>query len=127
MDTVKNKIYAEIEHFSTIVIRQKSAETIAKEFEGKSGELLSVFPNPFNTSTSILYKVAENSKINLTIYNLFGQKIRELVNEEKQQGTHSVSWDGRDENGSMATNGLYFCRVVTNEKETQMKRIVINR
>ena len=127
VDTVKNKIYAEIEHFSTIVIRQKSAETIAKEFEGKSGELLSVFPNPFNTSTSILYKVAENSKISLTIYNLFGQKIRELVNEEKQQGTHSVSWDGRDENGSMATNGLYFCRVVTNEKETQMKRIVINR
>ncbi|NOR73950.1 MAG: T9SS type A sorting domain-containing protein [Draconibacterium sp.] len=127
VDTVKNKIYAEIEHFSTIVVRQKSAETIAKEFARNFDELLSVFPNPFNTSTSILYKVAENSKINLTIYNLFGQKIRELVNEDKLEGTHSVVWDGRDENGSLATNGLYFCRIVKNEKETQMKRIIINR
>ncbi len=127
IDTAKNRIYAKIEHFSTIVVKQKSAETFVKEFEDNSEETFTVFPNPFSSSTQILYKVSRDTKIELAIYNLFGQKIKELVNEEKPLGTHSVIWDGRNETGSLATTGIYFCRIVKGGNETQIKRVILNR
>lgn len=127
IDTAKNRIYAKIEHFSTIVVKQKSAETFVKEFEDNSEESFTVFPNPFSSSTQILYKVSRDTKIELAIYNLFGQKIKELVNEEKPLGTHSVIWDGRNETGSLATTGIYFCRIVKGGNETQIKRVILNR
>ena len=127
IDTAKNRIYAQIKHFSTIVVKQKSAETFIKEFGTNSDVTLTVFPNPFSTSTQILYKVSQDARVYLAIYNLFGQKVKELVNEEKPLGTHSIVWNGRNENGSLSTNGIYFCRIVKDGKEPQVKRVILNR
>lgn len=127
IDTARNRIYAKIEHFSTIVVRQKSFQTFINEFEKAEEEILSVYPNPFNTITKILFNVDEKSEISLAIYNLYGQKVKQLVNEERPMGKHTVFWNGNNEAGSSVTNGIYFFRIIVDGKEAQVKRIVLNR
>ncbi len=68
------------------------------------------FPNPFNPGTEIRYEMPEEHHVNLTIYNVLGQKIKTLVDEVKAAGAHSVTWDGTDERGQPVPSGVYFYR-----------------
>ncbi len=65
-------------------------------------------PNPFNSSTKISYDLKETIKIKLTIYNIIGQEIAILLNEEQTPGRKSVIWDGRDKFGRNVSSGIYF-------------------
>lgn len=56
-------------------------------------------PNPFNSTTTI------------SIYNILGQKVRTLVNENRNAGEHSAIWDCRDSSGQPVGSGIYFCRL----------------
>src|SRR5690606_30919515 len=49
-------------------------------------DVIKNFPNPFNSSTTISYKISKNSDVNITIYDLLGRVVQTLVNEEKQKG-----------------------------------------
>ena len=69
------------------------------------------YPNPFNPSTSIVYSITEDGFVSLSVYNLVGQKVANLVNTDLNAGTYSVQWDGRSENGEMVSNGVYFYRM----------------
>ena len=71
-------------------------------------ELNQNYPNPFNPSTEITFKVQKISNIEINVYNLNGQLIRNLVNEEKNIGTYSVNWNGLDSNGKAMPSGVYF-------------------
>ncbi|MFH1011958.1 MAG: right-handed parallel beta-helix repeat-containing protein [bacterium] len=64
------------------------------------------FPNPFNASTMIRYDVGRSCTIELTIFNLVGQKIQTLANGRHPAGSNIVRWDARD-----LPSGLYFCRM----------------
>jgi hypothetical protein len=66
------------------------------------------YPNPFNPSTEIVFDLEKSSTINLTVFNVLGQKVKVLANGVQQAGTHSLSWDGRDEMGATVSTGLYF-------------------
>ena len=66
------------------------------------------YPNPFNPSTDIVFDLEKSSTINLTVFNVLGQKVKVLANGSKQAGTHTVNWDGRDEMGATVSTGLYF-------------------
>ncbi len=65
------------------------------------------FPNPFNPSTTIRYTVGTPSRISLVLYDLAGRVVRTLVNDETGAGTHAVQWDGRTDNGTVASTGVY--------------------
>jgi beta-lactamase regulating signal transducer with metallopeptidase domain len=69
------------------------------------------FPNPFNQSTVIEYTLQESGKVSLEIYNVLGQKIRQLVSETMQPGRHSVRWDGRTDDGRTVSSGNYIMRL----------------
>ncbi|MDP2983015.1 MAG: T9SS type A sorting domain-containing protein [Candidatus Latescibacter sp.] len=70
------------------------------------------YPNPFNPSTSIQFSLAKAGKVNLTIYSVAGQKIRELfTNTEMTPGIHHVLWDGRDDLGKPVSSGVYITRL----------------
>ena len=73
--------------------------------------LLDNYPNPFNPSTSIGYELPTNSQVILTIFNLLGQEIRTLVNENKEAGHHTVHWDGKDNFGKKAVSGVYLYQI----------------
>ena len=69
------------------------------------------FPNPFNPTTVIKFTLPEAGFANLTIYNVSGQKIRELVSEKMTSGIHTVSWDGRNDRGLPVSAGVYESRL----------------
>ncbi|GEM_PF-2749823 len=69
------------------------------------------YPNPFNPSTAISYQLPAVSRVRLEIYNLLGQKVRTLVDQQQPGGRYTVEWNGRDENGSEVSSGVYFYRL----------------
>jgi flagellar hook assembly protein FlgD len=71
------------------------------------------YPNPFNPSTTIRFSLANAGKVNLAIYNIAGQKIRQLVSETMQPGSHAVRWDGRNDKGQTVSSGTYIMRLST--------------
>jgi len=72
------------------------------------------YPNPFNPSTTITYSLKENGTVELRIYNLVGQLVRDLVDGEQYAGEYNVEWNGFDNNGIKAPSGLYFYAIQVN-------------
>ena len=69
------------------------------------------FPNPFNQSTVIEYTLPASGRVTLEIYNVLGQKIRQLVSETVRPGHHAVRWDGRNDKGQTVSSGTYIMRL----------------
>jgi len=82
-------------------------------------KLIGNYPNPFNPSTTIAFELATPSNVNIAVYNVKGQKVKELFNGEMPQGSHTVIWNGDD-----TPSGIYFYRMTTNEG-VQVKRAVL--
>ena len=68
-------------------------------------------PNPFNPSTAISYQLPEAGTVRLAIYNLIGQEVRVLVNERRNAGTFTATWDGTDALGRRVASGIYLYRI----------------
>jgi len=79
------------------------------------------YPNPFNPSTEIAFSLEQASTINLTIFNVLGQKVKVLADGSKQAGTHSLSWNGTDEMGALVSTGLYFYTLTDGNNSVTMK------
>jgi hypothetical protein len=73
--------------------------------------ILTDYPNPFNSQTTIKYEVNKAQTINLSIYNIKGQLVKTIVNEYKQKGQHDVTWEGKDNNGTDVCPGVYLCKL----------------
>lgn len=69
------------------------------------------YPNPFNPETTITYSVKTPSPVNISIYNLKGEKVRTLVNANKANGFYKTVWDGKDDSGRAVTSGIYLYRM----------------
>jgi hypothetical protein len=70
--------------------------------------LLQNFPNPFNPSTKIEFALPVQSKVQLNIYNILGQKVKTLFEGELQAGNHNFTWNADDTNGKKLSSGIYF-------------------
>ena len=84
------------------------------------------YPNPFNTETTILYQLPELLNVKLVIYNLLGQSIAILKDEEQSAGTYSVQWDGKDGTGKQLPRGVYLYRLETMEF-SEVKKLTLQR
>lgn len=126
VDTARNRIYASIEHFSTIVVKSADSKTTV-DIIPEEKPAFDIYPNPFSTQTKIEFKLEQNSNVNLSIYNLFGQEIKILANGEFQEGTHRFVWKGDKANGAKATTGIYLVRLIQDGKVTNVQRLVLNR
>ena len=69
------------------------------------------YPNPFNPTTVIEYQLPKAMHVQLEVYNVLGERIATLVNEQQDAGYYTVSWDGRDQQHRMVTSGIYFYRL----------------
>lgn len=69
------------------------------------------FPNPFNPSTEIRYKLPQVSDVQIVIFNVLGQKVRQLVNSRQNAGTYAVRWEGDNDQGVAVPSGMYFLRM----------------
>lgn len=86
------------------------------------------YPNPFNLTTELRYFVPEKYQsvfVSLRIYNLLGQGIRTLVNENQTSGRHSVTWDGKDDKGREVSSGIYFYRLEAGDSKLTRRMVLI--
>ena len=87
-------------------------------------ELGNNYPNPFNPSTRISFKIAENSSVRLEIFNLLGERVRLLVDDIYSPGNYNAVWNARDDFGYKVNSGIYIYRLVTNNF-VDSKRMVL--
>jgi glucose/arabinose dehydrogenase len=71
------------------------------------------FPNPFNSSTTLRFTLPAPSPVELSVYNLSGQRVVTLVDEMRDQGAHQIRWDGMDAAGRDVATGMYIYRMAT--------------
>jgi hypothetical protein len=74
-------------------------------------ELYQNYPNPFNPETTINFDLPEAGEINLTIYNLLGQPVKTVVQENFNTGRHQLRWDATDAAGKLLASGIYIYRI----------------
>ena len=70
------------------------------------------FPNPFNSSTLIVYRLAAPGVVRLEIFNSLGQRVRTLVDENQAAGRHRIQWNARDGHGQAVAAGVYVMRLL---------------
>jgi len=73
------------------------------------------YPNPFNPTTTIEYSVPSRTDVTIEIFNVLGQRVRTLVNEEKTAGSYRVEWNGRSDDGRSLSSGVYLYRFETGD------------
>jgi predicted outer membrane repeat protein len=93
---------------------------------------LSNYPNPFKPSgagrspaTTISFQLSENGEVNLSVYNIKGQKIKTIVNEKLEQGLHQTIWDGKNDNNRYVASGVYFYELKVNNKNIAIKKCLL--
>ena len=83
------------------------------------------YPNPFNPTTQIKFSLPQNSKMTLTIYNILGQKVINLIDKEMEAGEHLVVWEGKDSWGNDVANGIYFYKIVADSFVETRKMVLL--
>jgi hypothetical protein len=83
------------------------------------------YPNPFNPSTTIKFTLKQRSRVELSVYNVLGQQVRNLVRETKPAGNYQKRWDGLDNRGQKVSSGMYFYKLNTNDYSKTLKMILM--
>ncbi len=83
------------------------------------------YPNPFNPTTTISFSLPAEQKIELTVYNIKGQKVKQLVSGKLPTGEHSIVWEGKDTNGKSVSTGIYFYKLKAGKKEISRKMLLL--
>ncbi|MDD2424381.1 MAG: T9SS type A sorting domain-containing protein, partial [Candidatus Cloacimonetes bacterium] len=84
------------------------------------------YPNPFNPTTTINFSLPLAGHTELKIYNLKGQVVRTLVNQDMASGMHQIVWNGFDNNGKTVSSGVYFYRL-TNNHNTLTRKMLLSK
>ncbi|MCG8605004.1 carboxypeptidase regulatory-like domain-containing protein [bacterium] len=88
-------------------------------------DLAQNYPNPFNPETTIKYQLGQASRVSLKIFNVLGQEIRDLVNEELLAGNHTAVWDGRDNFGRQVASGVYLFRITAGDFRMSRRMLLL--
>jgi len=83
------------------------------------------YPNPFNPTTTISFKLAQATNVEIGIYNLKGQLVRTLLKDSKSAGLHHEIWNGLDAQGKGVGSGIYFYRINADHETRSGKMILI--
>ncbi|MDP8203018.1 MAG: T9SS type A sorting domain-containing protein, partial [Candidatus Tenebribacter mawsonii] len=84
------------------------------------------YPNPFNPLTNISFSLPADSKVDLNVYNIRGQKVRELANHEfRTKGLQTIQWNGTDNNGKKAGSGIYFYKLEVDNNIVDVKKCIL--
>lgn len=117
LDTTEHKIYVNVNHFSELVLANKTKATTTKVEDIPlpiHSTLYDNYPNPFNPETEIRFDLGGGGglqRVQLEVFNLLGQKVCTLVDKDLTPGHYSVSWNGFDERGEILSSGVYIYRL----------------
>ena len=94
--------------------QQTSINNVLQNFP-KAFDLFQNYPNPCNSSTRIEFYLSEHSKVEIAIFSVNGQRIRTLLSQLQQAGTHRIMWNGRDDSGDIVSSGVYYYTLTAND------------
>ncbi len=95
-----------------------------EDLVNKPGMMLTNYPNPFRPSTTIAFDIKEAGNTSLSVYNIKGQLVKEIVDKPMSSGAHTITWDGRDEKGNTCSSGVYYLRLMSGN-QTQLRKLLI--
>ena len=84
------------------------------------------YPNPFNPSTLIPYKLASSGYVRLAVFNLLGQRLATLVDGVQPAGAHRARWDGTDAAGQAAAAGVYVYRLLVDGAQQTGRMVLVD-
>ena len=108
--------------FSNLV--EKITSELGDDLIPLTTSLKANYPNPFNPSTTIAFDIKDEGHVRIDIYNIRGQRVKTLLNENMKPGRYSSEWNGVDDNGRNVTSGIYFYRM-TAVGFSETKRMVL--
>jgi len=108
--------------FVGIAPKVYSAKKVGKPV---SYQLRENFPNPFNLITTITYQIPEENLVRMEIFNVSGQKIRDLVHRFEPAGSHLITWNGLDQHGKAVSSGVYYYRLSAGTYRETKKMILM--
>jgi hypothetical protein len=83
------------------------------------------YPNPFSSQTTFQYDVAEATSVKIYIYNTLGQLVKTIDRGDNGVGTHTVEWDGKNDDGDTLSSGVYFYQLRTKDFNKTMKMLLV--
>jgi hypothetical protein len=87
--------------------------------------LSEAYPNPFNPETNIKFNIAKAGNVKLVVYNILGQKVRTLLDNELTAGQFTAKWDGRDDYGFNVSSGVYFFQLESGSFNMTKKMVLM--
>jgi hypothetical protein len=93
--------------------QQLSTAAVEEAAAPVNSALLQNYPNPFNPTTTIEFNVPSRQHVSLTIYNVLGQTVRTLIDDEVEAGDHLIEWNGETATGAPAASGTYLYKLET--------------
>ncbi|MDO9390258.1 MAG: T9SS type A sorting domain-containing protein [bacterium] len=88
--------------------------------------LYQAFPNPFSGNTTISFSLPASGNVSLKVYNVAGQLVKTICDEQRPAGVQKITWNGNDESGNKVSNGIYLYRLVTKD-QNQTKKVMVLR
>jgi hypothetical protein len=88
-------------------------------------DLAQASPNPFSDATSIHFSVPARTHVSIEVYNILGQRVRNLVDETLEANSYVREWDGRADGGARVSSGIYFYKMVAGDFTATRKAVVL--
>lgn len=82
-------------------------------------------PNPFNPTTKLSYDMAQPGDVKISVFNVLGQNVIDLVDGYRDAGRYEVIWDGKDNTGAQVASGVYFYRISTGQFSDTKKMLLL--
>ena len=82
------------------------------------------FPNPFNPTTNISFSIPRDGNVNLSVFDLNGHRVKELMNGNISAGVHTVIWNGFNSDGKPVSSGVYLY-IIKNDSFSAMKKMIL--
>jgi hypothetical protein len=119
----QNEFFEILPHSVLQVLKSNTVST-NNAIEPEQYSINNIYPNPFNPSTTISFSLPIRSQVDLSVYNILGNKIATLENKIFERGLHHKTWNGKDNNGVNVGSGVYFCKMKS-ENFLQVEKLTI--
>lgn len=112
-------------YLDDISIAKKTPSSIENSSVPASTMLRGNYPNPFNPETTVSFDLAENSQVKLNVYDMKGSLVRTLLSGEMKAGSHNIKWDGKDNNSTSLSSGVYYITLQTAKENFTHKSLML--
>jgi len=111
--------------YNSVLISKPTSVKLISEKIPNEYRLFQNFPNPFNTETKIKYEIPKTSNVEITIYNVMGQKVKTLLNKIQNPGFYEIVWNGTNDIGFNVSSGVYLYIIKTKDFFASKKMVLL--